>query len=680
MSRTELRLRACAPAPWRLGHAPPVAAVRTSAYDAGMSEPGPGGSVSDRLAVAASAALVGRAEERARLSGMLSPHGPAAVFVHGPGGIGKTALVTGTLAALPLKCVSIDGRHMEPTVPGALAALAAALRGPVPPSAAAAAQQIGAAGVVVVVVDSFERLNLLDGWMRNEFIAALPATVTTLLVGRRGPNVAWRTAPGWRTLLGELVVGPLTTEDVDRLLAAHGIGADDGARIGAFARGHPLAIVVAGEAMARRPGLPLGSGAPAEVVEELFALMLDDLGPRERALAEAAAVLRRVTLPMLAAVVDEPDVEQAWQTLRRLPFAVTTAGGVALSAPAAPVFLEALELRDPGRVRMLRTRSARVLVDALAHGPDWESTADLLHLVQNPLIRNAYAPPGRLQHPAEQARREDHDEIVTIVRRFAGEESARLAERWWQARRDTFAVVRAAGGGVAAFSVTATVDQKSGSPGEDPLVQAVADHLRDERMPPDADALLFRWALGRRQGEHPTPEVATLVIDLKRTYLQLRATLRRVYTVVSDWPAAAPVLRVMGFDLLTEVAVGDRRFVLACLDFGAAGVDAWIGRHVLAEHTGPVPAAPLRLDARADRDGGSVGFPAADRPPLFSLTAREQEVLALLAEGMTNVQLAEVLFISERTANRHVSNIFIKLGVHNRTQAARAAVAAGLAG
>jgi DNA-binding NarL/FixJ family response regulator len=78
--------------------------------------------------------------------------------------------------------------------------------------------------------------------------------------------------------------------------------------------------------------------------------------------------------------------------------------------------------------------------------------------------------------------------------------------------------------------------------------------------------------------------------------------------------------------------------------------------------------------------GGSVGVPAADRPALFSLTAREQEVLALLAEGMTNVQLAEVLFISERTANRHVSNIFIKLGGHNRTQAARAAVAAWVAG
>jgi DNA-binding CsgD family transcriptional regulator len=632
-----------------------------------MSQAYPRGSVSDRVAAAEAAELVGRAAERARLTELLAPDGPLAVFVHGPGGIGKTTLVNGTLASLGLEWLRLDGRRMEPTVPGALTALGVALGGAAPPSVSAAAQRIAAAGVEVVVIDSFERLNLLDGWIRNEFICALPATVTTLLVSRRGPNVAWRTAPGWRTLLGELMVGPMGDGDVDLLLAAHGIGGEDAVRIRTFARGHPLAVVVAGEALDGRPGLPLGSGAPAEVVEDLFAVMLDDLGPRERAVAEAAAVLRRVTLPLLTAVLDEPDGEQAWQTLRGLPFTVTSAAGVEFSGVAAPVLLEALELRDPARVRTLRARAAQAILDSLTHGPRWDSTADLLHLVQNPVIRNAYAPPGMLDHAAEQARGEDHGEIVAIAQQFAGEETAGLAAQWWQVRRDSFTVVRAAGGGVAAFSVVAIVDERGGSVPDDPLVRAVADHLRDDPMPAGADAVLFRWALGRRHGEQPTPEVATLVVDLKRTYLQLRATLRRVYTVVTDWPAAAPALRVMGFDLLTEVAVGARRFTLACLDFGPGGVDGWVGRHVLAEQA--VPTTPARPPGAAP-----------ERPAMFGLTAREQEVLVLLADGMTNPQLAETLFISERTANRHVSNIFMKLGVHNRTQAARAAVAAGLAG
>ena len=187
------------------------------------------GSVSERLAAAAADSLIGRAPERAQLTDLITPDGPAAVFVYGPGGIGKTTLVNGTLAALPLKIVALDARQMEPTVPGALAALGGALGVPAPSSAAAAAQMISDAGADVLVIDSFERLNLLDGWVRNDLVSSLSASVTVLLVGRRGPNVAWRTAPGWRTLLAELVVGPLTAPDVDLLLAAHGVGGDDAA-------------------------------------------------------------------------------------------------------------------------------------------------------------------------------------------------------------------------------------------------------------------------------------------------------------------------------------------------------------------------------------------------------------------------------------------------------------------
>lgn len=52
------------------------------------------------------------------------------------------------------------------------------------------------------------------------------------------------------------------------------------------------------------------------------------------------------------------------------------------------------------------------------------------------------------------------------------------------------------------------------------------------------------------------------------------------------------------------------------------------------------------------------------------LTAREQEVLALVSQGMTNAQIARTLFISEKTAGHHVSRILSKLGVRNRAEAA----------
>ena len=62
-----------------------------------------------------------------------------------------------------------------------------------------------------------------------------------------------------------------------------------------------------------------------------------------------------------------------------------------------------------------------------------------------------------------------------------------------------------------------------------------------------------------------------------------------------------------------------------------------------------------------------------------ALTPREREVVALLAEGLTNAGLAERLYISPRTAAVHVSNILSKLGMGSRTEVATWAVREGLA-
>ncbi len=611
--------------------------------------------------------MVGRSAERERLVQLLEPHGPAVVFVHGPGGIGKSTLVTATLTALPLRRLTLEGRQVEPTVRGALAAVGAGLGAGAPETAAEAAGAVAAAGVDVVVIDSFECLNLLDGWVRNDLVPALPASVITLLVGRRGPNAAWRTAPGWRQLIAELVVGPMASDDLDALLSSLGVGVHDAVRIRAFAHGHPLAAQVAAEAMTRHPGLPIESVAPAEAVEELFEVLLDDLEPAERTTVEAASVLRRVTLPLLASVLGDEDVQGAWRALRGLSFTTTSSEGIVFSGVAQTVIAEGLELRDPARVRSLRARAARAILGQITRTPDWGSTADLIHLVQNPLIRHAYTPPGALQHPVERARADDHEQVVDIATAFGGPVAGRLAGAWWSERRPAFSVVRAAGGDVAAFSAVLAVDEVPSSLSHDPVVAYVAEHLHLAPMPPARRALLLRWVLGRRTGELTTPEVATLIVDLKRAYLELREVLERVYTVLEHWQELTPLLRVMGFDPLRDVVVGGRRQVVGVLDFGPGGVDRWIGEHVLAEQA-VAGAAP---DVSGPRTPPDVPVP-------FALTPREQEVLLLLAEGLTNVELADTLFISERTANRHVSNIFTKLGVRNRTQAARVAVGAGM--
>jgi ATP/maltotriose-dependent transcriptional regulator MalT len=68
--------------------------------------------------------------------------------------------------------------------------------------------------------------------------------------------------------------------------------------------------------------------------------------------------------------------------------------------------------------------------------------------------------------------------------------------------------------------------------------------------------------------------------------------------------------------------------------------------------------------------------PAADNAG--SLTPREREVVALMAEGRTNRQIAEVLILSDKTVKRHLSNVFAKLGVGTRAAAVRCAFKSGM--
>ena len=70
--------------------------------------------------------------------------------------------------------------------------------------------------------------------------------------------------------------------------------------------------------------------------------------------------------------------------------------------------------------------------------------------------------------------------------------------------------------------------------------------------------------------------------------------------------------------------------------------------------------------------------PAAPETYPAGLSAREAEVLCLVAAGLTNAEVAKELFISSRTVDWHVSSIYRKLGLHSRTEATRFAAEHGL--
>lgn len=132
-----------------------------------------------------------------------------------------------------------------------------------------------------------------------------------------------------------------------------------------------------------------------------------------------------------------------------------------------------------------------------------------------------------------------------------------------------------------------------------------------------------------------------------------------------------------GVRVVVLTSFGEVERVHTALAAGAAGYllkDAEPGEVAAAIRA--AASGEVHLDSAVA--GQLVRRIAAPRIGLTALTAREREILALVAEGHPNRTIAERLVISERTARTHVSNVLSKLQLSSRTQAALYAIREGL--
>ncbi|MFN8020472.1 MAG: LuxR C-terminal-related transcriptional regulator [Acidimicrobiales bacterium] len=206
--------------------------------------------------------------------------------------------------------------------------------------------------------------------------------------------------------------------------------------------------------------------------------------------------------------------------------------------------------------------------------------------------------------------------------------SPRMPDTWGAPSLVVGAVASALTAGLAPDEVRAGFDQR-----------ALAGHPALDRMRAYAEGLLLL-------AEQRPDEAVT--------------ALRRVLDTAAR-EVVRPVQGVLEIALAQALlAVGERTGARRAVDAALESLARWPGwRRDRAE------ALAARLEGSAVRTSGA-------------LTARESEVAALIAEGLTNGQLAERLFISPKTASVHVSNILAKLGLSTRAEIAAWEIRRGL--
>jgi DNA-binding CsgD family transcriptional regulator len=213
-----------------------------------------------------------------------------------------------------------------------------------------------------------------------------------------------------------------------------------------------------------------------------------------------------------------------------------------------------------------------------------------------------------------------------------------------------------------------------------------ARSIRETDTVADADragaawlAHLARLLAPERWIDSPPPESAAYFALAAAEQARLRGE-----NDPSTWDAVAGHWTQLGYPLElayarwrqaeATLAAGAARALAEALLQQAAGIAMPTGARWLAEEI-----AALARSARIELAGGTE---SANRPLLeadrLGLTDRELEVLALLADGRTNTQIAKALFISPKTASAHVSHILSKLDVKSRVEAAITAHRLGL--
>jgi len=164
------------------------------------------------------------------------------------------------------------------------------------------------------------------------------------------------------------------------------------------------------------------------------------------------------------------------------------------------------------------------------------------------------------------------------------------------------------------------------------------------------------------QPDQPT----TVLVDVLSPQPDLAQQLRTVA------PEAGLLFLIQSYEL-SEVLVLLRAGATGCISRDASLGD--LARAIIAVGRGEI-ALPPHIAGRA-LAALARGEPVSDDGLIEPLSEREVEVLRLLAQGMTNKDIAQTLILSVRTIEAHLRNIYGKLGVHSRTEAALWAVEHG---
>ena len=558
--------------------------------------------VADRVRDAREHWFVGRHAEVELFQAAFEAEAPpfSVLFVHGPGGVGKTALLEAFRRLAEdagLDPVRLDLRGVEPSPAG----LSAALGGSV------------ARRRLVLLLDTFERAAGLEDWLRERFVPGLPEGALVVIAGRTPPSTGWRRDPGWRELLRVVSLRNLPPEDARELLARAGVADDQYERLLRITHGHPLALWLMVERLAQRDAGVDAIGAEPDVVRALLEGFIADVpSPRHRLALQVVARAHFTTEDLLRAALGGDDTAELFAWLCERSFLEASPQGLFPHDLAREVIDADLRWRDPALNEALH-RAIRGHVVAripTARGRERDrAVADLIYLHRgNPVTSAFWDWHSFGQVYADAAREDDRAAIMAMVERHEGPESAALAGHWLERQPHAFLVMR--GQGAEPLGVMAQIALHAASADDlsrDPGARRMWAHAQAHGARSGEEVLACRFFVDREAYQAPSPAFNVVTMITLREWLG-RPRLAWYYLAYADPAAGAPMMGYIDYHRAPDAdfEVGGHRYGVFARDWRRGGAEGW-------------------LDLMSERELGAAAGPAqaAVAEPLLALSQPE---------------------------------------------------------
>jgi hypothetical protein len=567
--------------------------------------------LADRLAAARHGRFVGReAELELFRSALLAGESPfVALYIYGPGGVGKTTLLREyrRLAhTVGRTTILLDSRNMEPSPAGFQQAWQQALGGEaltaVPPT-------------LILLIDTYELISSLDDWLLHEFLPQLPPHVLIVLAGRHAPASAWRSDPGWSDLTRIVPLRNLRPEESQTYLTVRGIPPQQHAEVLAYTHGHPLALSLVADVLQQGDELTtFNLQAEPDVVRVLLERFTRNVpDAQHRQALEVCAHVRVTSEALLAALLGEDLAHPLFEWLRSLSFIQQGAHGLFPHDLARDVLDADLRWRNPQAYQALHRQIRLHYGQQLRqHGQQSALSADLIYQNRYATAINPFFGWEALsQVSMELATPADIPFILDTLQRHEGADSAAIARYWLQKQPEGFTIFRTAQdqqlGFVVILRLPVITDDDTQA---DPALAAAQTFIRQHGPPvrPDEPVNYVRFWMGREQ--YQVAETQSLVAMRAGGGWISTPRMSWTFAATAEAPRWQEMFGYFNFDYTGEAdfVVGGHRYGVFTHDWRIEPVTAWGYR---------MEALQLGLELGKQRET------AVTPPPLLTLSQPE---------------------------------------------------------